>query len=1790
MMINKKWKSIISVFLTLCIMATFIPAAFAAQSNDYVDPVDVWLSSNNRTNELDVNATTTYETSYCAVCEKDTYGITYRVPEYTKSGETAMNRGVMYSDGTLIGGEGSGNLDDGTPGIDAYYTGYHFTKSICQTCGTINSLEGPGVYNFNRNVYALYSCDHNFFLDFDNTTYEPHDEETHLTTLKRGEYCKFCKGTFSRAAEGLEEHNFDETVDAQIGNNRFYITDTCEECAYKNTEYVTAKSVVASYYGTADGEAHTLTVSDLSDRGVKTSILYGDSADNCTKTSAPNYTKEGYYTVYYQINYSYAGETMTENGVSYVWLVADEKEDNDSDDTIVVLPMPHEHEFHYLETVKASCTELGYERFQCSGCGELEKRNYIPALGHSYEDIVIREATCKQGGLVLTQCKSCGDFHQETTATGAHDYRTENHNPTCQTVGYTDHICEVCSHSYITDITPLISHAYERITKAPTCTDKGYTASTCTMCGMNTVSDYTEPTGHDWNEGETVTSSTCNAEGVMEYTCQSCGETMIQAISANGHSAGTAATCTTPQLCEVCGTVLENARGHSYDIETVEPTCIAMGYSVYTCAACGDTYNSDYIDKTEHDYNKIVTEPTCTSHGFTTYSCVSCGDKYISDYTDKKAHNYNAVVTNPTCTEMGYTTYTCKDCGSSYVGDYTDMVEHNYNKEIVEPTCTEHGYAVYTCPDCGKSYIGDYTDDKEHHYTETVVAPTCTEMGYSVFKCDDCGDEYKDKYTDKLPHTYDKTVTEPTCLELGFTTFVCSVCGDTYKGEYKEATGHTPSDWIVDVPATIEQAGEKHIECSVCGIVLRTAAIPQLIDTDHSDEDGNAEVGAFSIILTDKENKPVFDSEITIDTENNITIKLPEERLLDFEDQTTITAFFTDTQAPAADLQIFIYDRNNNAATGKTNADGQLKVPNSQSSTGDNNGTIGGEDEESKFTYVVTVTNKENLITENCDIWIGESNNIVVDLPDGVKPTREEPVIVTVTDQNGEAKADVTVIVLGDADFIEKGVTDIYGKVTLPITNEGYTDENGKVNVDNMYVVINDELGFISNAYVKHNEDGSIIVTLPEEKTIGYDNRTTVTVLDSMGNPMPKISVTVNDHAEKTYTAATDENGKMVVPPLSEDMTDSEGKAKVNGYHIWIADEAKPIENAFVTMADGKIHVALPEGSLIAIENRITATVTDSENAPVKGVSVTFTDTAEKTETNVTDENGKATVPPTNIDLTDGNGYGEVSGFTVTVKNEAGFIEKAFITYHAEVKNEDDTVKTAENISVLLPETVFFSYDNRISVTVANKADGAPVQGMNVIVSETEIKAENSGKEQTEENTETTETPVAKTLSGLTDRNGIVVLPPLSEDMTDEDGTSDVTETQPSEDEESEDKTVTHHVSVADTKGNIHNAFIQIADGKVFITLPETHALTTANQTTATITNEKGEPVKGVSVTIKDKTTSKSGTTDANGKVTLPVKSSGGGGGSRPSGGGGSLGGGSYVSTTITVTDKDGKNVSVTKSVAADKATLTLPAGKNLAKGNTYYTITVKSGGKAKADYTVVLKDRNGNEATGKTDDSGMLILPAKEHKAYIVGYEDGTFRADSDMTRAEAAAIFARMIAEEKGERISGKSTFADVKSGEWYASYIAYLEKYNVIKGYADGTFRPDAPVTRAEFVAMAVRYYGIFNDVQKTGCTVKYTDVEKSYWAYDDIAYAKNIGWLNGYADGTFKGDNNITRAEVVTVVNRATGRMADEDYVSKNTAILNKFTDLNKNHWSYLDVMEAANTHLGVAFDDSETWVK
>ncbi len=142
----------------------------------------------------------------------------------------------------------------------------------------------------------------------------------------------------------------------------------------------------------------------------------------------------------------------------------------------------------------------------------------------------------------------------------------------------------------------------------------------------------------------------------------------------------------------------------------------------------------------------------------------------------------------------------------------------------------------------------------------------------------------------------------------------------------------------------------------------------------------------------------------------------------------------------------------------------------------------------------------------------------------------------------------------------------------------------------------------------------------------------------------------------------------------------------------------------------------------------------------------------------------------------------------------------------------------------------------------------------------------------------------------------------------------------------------------------------------------------------------------------------------------------------------------------------------------------------------------------------------------------------------------------------------------------------------------------------GHDDGTFKPDDAITRAEFVAMCVRFYELTDDVT-TGSTNKFSDVASSHWAYSYINSAVAMDWIEGYSDGTFRPDNNITRAEVVTIVNRVTEREADTDYISDNLNELNSFSDVkDKSYWAYYDIFEAANEHKAMTVDGVEAWVE
>lgn len=138
----------LALLLTLVMCVGMIPTAFAAQQNSYHDPAEHWMQASGRTNELDANSVVTRETFKCGECGKATSFEVFRVPEYTRNGQPALSRNVKYSDGTMVDGVGKGDTMDGIPGKDATYTGYHYTKAVCETCGGINTNMSKSEYGY----------------------------------------------------------------------------------------------------------------------------------------------------------------------------------------------------------------------------------------------------------------------------------------------------------------------------------------------------------------------------------------------------------------------------------------------------------------------------------------------------------------------------------------------------------------------------------------------------------------------------------------------------------------------------------------------------------------------------------------------------------------------------------------------------------------------------------------------------------------------------------------------------------------------------------------------------------------------------------------------------------------------------------------------------------------------------------------------------------------------------------------------------------------------------------------------------------------------------------------------------------------------------------------------------------------------------------------------------------------------------------------------------------------------------------------------------------------------------------------------------------------------------------------------------------------------------------------------------------------------------------------------------------------------------------------------------------
>ena len=264
---------------------------------------------------------------------------------------------------------------------------------------------------------------------------------------------------------------------------------------------------------------------------------------------------------------------------------------------------------------------------------------------------------------------------------------------------------------------------------------------------------------------------------------------------------------------------------------------------------------------------------------------------------------------------------------------------------------------------------------------------------------------------------------------------------------------------------------------------------------------------------------------------------------------------------------------------------------------------------------------------------------------------------------------------------------------------------------------------------------------------------------------------------------------------------------------------------------------------------------------------------------------------------------------------------------------------------------------------------------------------------------------------------------------------------------------------------------------------------------------------------------------------------------------------------------------------------------RNLPEGTRYEVIIETADG-----YTYVIDGEEGiirtgtNEAEFTATRTVPLADPSvtgvsrwlnvTDHIAYLTGYPGGAFGPDNSMTRAEVAQMFYALL---NNKNVTITKTFPDVPANAWYATAVNTLASLGMVSGDANGNYRPNDPITRAEFCVIALAFA-----YEPDNAVCYFSDVSRSDWFYTYVAQAASYGWIGGYTNGNFGPNDRITRAQVTTIVNNMLGRAADRDYVIDHQADLVQFTDLNRTYWGYFQIMEATNAHDYTKSNGTENW--
>ena len=295
-----------------------------------------------------------------------------------------------------------------------------------------------------------------------------------------------------------------------------------------------------------------------------------------------------------------------------------------------------------------------------------------------------------------------------------------------------------------------------------------------------------------------------------------------------------------------------------------------------------------------------------------------------------------------------------------------------------------------------------------------------------------------------------------------------------------------------------------------------------------------------------------------------------------------------------------------------------------------------------------------------------------------------------------------------------------------------------------------------------------------------------------------------------------------------------------------------------------------------------------------------------------------------------------------------------------------------------------------------------------------------------------------------------------------------------------------------------------------------------------------------------------------------------------------------YVDTKPTIEDYKEviKGLSLEQEVS-EIAIQTEPDVSKVGKTKAEIKITFKNGDVKTVTVPVKVVEKE-TKPGSNTGGSGSIVVPSTpkptpekpsegdlnkdDHYQYLIGYPDGSFAPNRGMTRAEVATMFTRLLKDRPVKWLHYSAGLSDIYAGDWYADTVGYAVQKGIVSGYPDGTFRPNQPITRAEFASIASRFAALTEEKD-----LSFSDLDASHWGYKAIRLAASNGWISGYPDNTFRPEQAISRAEVTSITNRMLNRYADLDWIDAHRAEVIRFSDVGRSDWFFEPVMEATMGH-------------